>query len=150
MVNKFSIGWQLVRVQAKKLKTPDEKIAHVHRFLKAHPTAENHGRVLNWMRMTGLGYKGAVRAKFDKQADQLAANQDKYTSHEKEESGDLSPVSDKDLERVHKDLKNRKYGFQYKTVPKAHTEYVNKLSSEIEKRKKYHEQVVESVRRFLE
>ena len=134
-VNKFNIHWQLTRVQAKKLKDPDEKISHVLGFLKKHPTQENHGRVLNWMRMTGLGYSGDVRSKFNKHADHLANTKDKYTSREKPGSGDLSGVSDKDLESVHKDLKNRKYGFQFKSTPKAHTEYVKKLGSEIEKRK---------------
>lgn len=134
-VNKFSIGWQLTRVQAKKFKDPDEKISHVLKFLKTNPTQENHGRVLNWMRMTGLGYKDDVRAKFNKHADHLANTKDKYTSREKTGSDNLSGVSDKDLEAVHKDLKNRKYGFQFKSTPKAHTEYVKKLGSEIEKRK---------------
>ena len=135
-VNKFSMPWQLTRVQAREIKDPDQKISHVLGFLKKHPTSENHGRVLNWMRMTGLGYKGDVRDKFNKHADHLANTKDKYTSHEHEDSDDLSHVSDKDLEKVHKDLKARKYGFQIKTVPKAHTDYVNKLSAEIEKRKK--------------
>jgi hypothetical protein len=135
-VNKFSMPWQLTRVQAREMKDPHQKISHVMGFLKKHPTAENHGRVLNWMRMTGLGYKGEVRAMFNKHADHLAASKDKYTSHEHHDSDDLSHVSDKDLEKVHKDLKARKYGFQIKTVPKAHTAYVNKLAAEIEKRKK--------------
>ena len=135
-VNKFDIHWQLVRVQAKKMKTPDEKIHHVLSFLKNHPTKENHGRVLNWMRMTGLGYKGEVRDKFNKHADTLQNTKDKYKEAEKEGSGSLENVSTKDLEAVHKDLKNRKYGFQIKTIPKAHTEYVSKLGSEISKRKK--------------
>jgi hypothetical protein len=134
-VNKFNIHWQLVRVQAKKMKEPDEKISHVLGFLKKHPTKENHGRVLNWMRMTGLGYSGPTRSMFNKHADHLASTKDKYTSSEHKDSGDLSGVSDKDLEAVHKDLKNRKYGFQFKSTPKAHTEYVKRLGSEIESRK---------------
>ena len=134
-VNKFSMPWQLTRVQARELKDPNQKISHVMGFLKKHPTAENHGRVLNWMRMTGLGYKGEVRNIFNKHADHLAANKDQYSHHEKDESDDLSHVSDKDLQAVHKDLKNRKYGFQIKTVPKAHTEYVKRLGSELEARK---------------
>lgn len=134
-VNKFSMPWQLTRVQAKEIKDPEQKISHVLGFLKKHPTKENHGRVLNWMRMTGLGYKGDIRAKFNKHADHLAATKDQYT-HGEHGSDDISHVSDKDLEKVHKDLKNRKYGFQFKSVPKAHTAYVNKLGAEIEKRKK--------------
>jgi hypothetical protein len=134
-VNKFNIHWQMARVQAKKIKEPDEKIHHVLGFLKKNPTKENHGRVLNWMRMTGLGYKGPVRDMFNKHADHLASTKDKYTENEKEGSGGLSGVSTKDLEAVHKDLKNRKYGFQFKSTPKAHTEYVNKLGSELEGRK---------------
>lgn len=133
-VNKFSMPWQLTRVQAKEMKDPHQKVSHVMSFLKKHPTKENHGRVLNWMRMTGLGYKGETRAMFNKHADHLADTKDHYTHGEKG-GEDLSNVSDKDLEKVHKDLKNRKYGFQIKTVPKAHTDYVNKLGSEIEKRK---------------
>ena len=135
-VNKFSMPWQLTRVQAREMKEPDEKISHVLGFLKKHPTKENHGRVLNWMRMTGLGYKGPVRAMFNKHADHLASTKDKYTKGEQSGSEDLSHISDSDLEKVHKDLKNRKYGFQFKSTPKAHTEYVNKLGAEIEKRKK--------------
>lgn len=135
-VNKFNIHWQLVRVQAKKMKTPDEKISHVMSYLNKHPTKENHGRVLNWMRMTGLGYKGEVRDKFNKHADNLSNTKDKYKTAEHEGSGSLENVSTKDIESVHKDLKNRKYGFQIKTVPKAHTDYVSKLGSELDNRKK--------------
>ena len=48
-------------------------------------------------------------------------------------SNDLGSVSKDDLEKVYKDLSKRKYGFQYKSVPKAHTEFLNKLKDKLGK-----------------
>lgn len=135
-VNKFDIGWQVVRTDARDLKDVPEKISFVLQFLNSHPTKENYGRVHNWLRMTKLGYKSEPEKsqKFENALDQIENNKEKYSSEGSSE-GDLSSISNEKLKKVYKDLKKRKYGFQIKTVPKAHTEFLNKLETELGKRR---------------
>ena len=135
-VNKFDIGWQVVRTDARDLKDVPEKISFVLQFLNSHPTKENYGRVHNWLRMTKLGYKSEPEKaqKFENALDQIENNKEKYSSEGSSE-GDLSSISNDKLKKVYKDLKKRKYGFQIKTVPKAHTEFLNKLETELGKRR---------------
>jgi hypothetical protein len=134
-VNKFNISWQLVRTEARDIKDVTEKISFVLRFLKDHPNKHNYGRVHNWLRMTKLGYKSQPKeaSKFDKALEALDKKKENYSSEEDYET-DIKDLSDEKLQKVYKDLKKRKYGFQIKTVPKAHTEFLSKLEKEIEKR----------------
>ena len=47
---------------------------------------------------------------------------------------DLSKVDLDNLKLVFKDLSKRKYGFQYKSVPLAHTEFMIELKKELDNR----------------
>jgi hypothetical protein len=134
-VNKFDINWQIVRTDARDIKDVTEKISHVMRFLNDHPTKENYGRVHNWLRMTKLGYKSEPEKaqQFEHALDNIENNKEKYNSQE--DLGDISSIDTEKLLKVYKDLKKRKYGFQIKTVPKAHTDFLSQLESELKKRK---------------
>jgi len=136
-VNKFNISWQLIRTEARDIKDVSEKISFVLKFLKDHPNKHNFGRVHNWLRMTKLGYKSYPKevVKFDKALETLNKKKENYSSEEDYEAN-IEDFSDEKIEKVYKDLKKRKYGFQIKTVPKAHTQFLSKLEKEIEKRKK--------------
>lgn len=132
-VNKFNINWQIARVGARDIKDVDSKIKHVMNFLDANKNTHNYGRVHNWVKMTGVAYKGDDRKKFETALDSLEKNKEKYSSTE-DNDGDLSKVSTANLKKVHQDLSKRKYGFQYKSVPKAHTEFMGKLGDELKSR----------------
>jgi hypothetical protein len=135
-VNKFNPAWQIVRTEARDIKDVDKKISFVLNFLNRESNKHNYGRVHNWLRMTKLGYKSEPdkAEKFDKALDKIESNKEKYSSEE-DTNADVSSMSDSNLKKVYNDLKKRKYGFQIKTVPKAHTQFLNQLEREIEKRK---------------
>jgi hypothetical protein len=134
-VDKFDINWQIVRTDARDIKDVSQKISHVMHFLNDNPTKENYGRVHNWLRMTKLGYKSEPEKaqEFEHALDKIENNKDKYSSEGSK--GDISSISDDKLKKVYKDLKKRKYGFQIKTVPKAHTNFLGELEKELEKRR---------------
>ena len=131
--NKFNIHWQIVRTQAREIKDPDAKIKHVMNHLNSNKNIHNFGRVHNWLKMTGVAYKGDDRNKFEHATDALEKRKGEFSSTE-DTGNDLSKVSKEDLQKVHKDLSKRKYGFQYKTVPKAHTDFMDQLKTELDKR----------------
>jgi hypothetical protein len=136
-VNKFNISWQLVRTEARDIKDVSEKISFVLKFLKDHPNKHNYGRVHNWLRMTKLGYKSQPKEalKFDNALETLDNKKENYSSEEDYEV-DLKDLSNEKIKKVYKDLKKRKYGFQIKTIPKAHTAFLSKLEKEIAEREK--------------
>lgn len=131
--NKFNIHWQIVRTQARDIKDPSKKLHHVMSYLNAHKNQHNYGRVLNWVKMTGVAYKGGDRSMFENAAKALEKRAHEFTSTE-DTANDLSKISTDDLKKVHKDLSKRKYGFQYKSVPKAHTDFMSQLQGELDKR----------------
>lgn len=129
--NKFNIHWQLARTQVRKIKDVDAKIKFIMNFLDRNKNIHNYGRVHNWLKMTGVAYKGDQRKKFEDAVSRLEANKSKYSSTDDNEN-DLSKMSKDDLKLVYKDLSKRKYGFQYKTVPQAHTDFMDKLKKALE------------------
>jgi hypothetical protein len=131
-VNKFNIHWQIVRVDARAIKEVHAKIAFVLKFLNAHKNIHNYERAVNWLKMTGVAYKGEQRTAFEEAVAKLEAAKAKYSATEDTEN-DLDKVSDEDIKKVYKDLSTRKYGFQYKTVPKDHTDFMAKLKKRMEK-----------------
>lgn len=131
--NKFNIHWQIVRTQARDIKDPDQKINHVMKHLNSNKNIHNYGRVHNWLKMTGVAYKGEDRKKFENATAALEKRQKEFSSTE-DTGNDLSKISKEDLQKVHKDLSKRKYGFQYKSVPKAHTDFMGQLKAELDKR----------------
>lgn len=133
MASKFNINWQIARVKARDIKDPQEKIAFVLDFLNKEANAHNYGRVLNWLKMTRLGYK--ERNLFDEAIASLKQGKKKYASVEDKETP-LAEVPTADLRAVHADLLTRKYDFQFKSIPKAHTEFMRSLEKEIQARDK--------------
>lgn len=126
---KFNISWQLVRVAAKGIKDPSLKLSFVRSFLKRHPNVHNYVRVLNWIKMTALGYKNTSpieAALYDTEARLLVSNKEKYAA-EADMPNDFSKVSREDLQMVYDDLLKRKYGFQFKSIPQAHTDFLEQL-----------------------
>lgn len=138
MANKFNIHWQIVRTEAKEIKDPEKKLQYVLKFLRAHDNAHNYDRVLNWVKMTGVAYKTKNKEayeKFQNAAERLEKMESKFAGKESDMDNDLNKISLADLLKVYKDLKARKYGFQYKSVPVAHTKFLAKLEAEIKSRK---------------
>jgi len=133
-VNKFNIHWQIVRARAKDIKDVSTKIHYVMVFLKNNANIYNYERVMNWLVMTALAYGDDKKVLFAAEVKYLKDYKSNYSS-DVDSDNDLSVVSDADLMKVYNDLKKRKYGFQFKTVPKDHVAFMNDLESEIEKRK---------------
>lgn len=132
-VDKFNISWQIVRAKARNIKNVDDKIKYIVNFLNKEKNIHNFGRVINWLKMTALGYKEVDRKKFDEKIVVLLNKQEHYTSLD-DSSNDFDKVSKIDLELVYKDLSARKYGFQYKSVPKAHVEFMSNLKDALTKK----------------
>jgi hypothetical protein len=131
-VNKFNIHWQIVRTKARDIKDPKAKLKYVLSFLDDNKNAHNFGRVLNWVQMTAVSYKGDVREMFEKAATDLKERSSDY-SDTKDMPNDLNNVPWADVEKVYADLSKRMYGFQYKTTPKAHIEFMDVLKKHLGK-----------------
>jgi len=131
--NKFDIKWQIVRTDARDIKDPSKKLSFVLNFLEKNPSKQNYDRVANWVKMTGVSYKGNDREKFEKAHDKLKQDKEEY-KESNDEDNDLSKINTSELQKVYKDLSKRKYGFQFKSVPKAHTEFINAVEKELKSR----------------
>ena len=131
-INKFNVAWQLARVQARAIKDVKKKLNFVLLYLAQNNTQQDKGRVLNWLKMTKVAYKDTdTRFLFDEYIDM--AEMVKVSDNDNKSK--MSDMSKQELELIYKDLKTRKYGFQFKSVPKAHTEFMKDLEAEIERRK---------------
>lgn len=132
-VNKYAIDWQVIRVKARSIKNVSEKVRYVMDWFEKNQSWQNYERVLNWLKMTKVSYKDkAIRDAFDASIDLAIKSKELFTQEEKIKK--LSEVDTADLILVYKDLQKRKYGFQYKKVPKSHTEFMHKLEKELEYR----------------
>jgi hypothetical protein len=132
-VNKFSTEWQIVRVEARKLKLPAEKVALVHRFLRGNPTFENAQRAKNWAAMTKVAYReDKDKRHFDVLLDYIRDGD--FDKKEKE----LDPPEDhnsEDLLMVYKDLKKRKNNFMHGgKAPKDQVEFMAKVEKVLDDR----------------
>ncbi len=131
-VDKYQIDWQIARARAKKLNDFEEKIVLVKEFVLSNKTIENLERAQNWANMTVLGYKkhnmqaAAAFTNFAMYLDDLFED----AEHEVFEN-DFSKYSFADLEMLLKDLKSRKFDFQYNGVPKAQEMFVEELEAYI-------------------
>lgn len=113
-VNKFNTEWQVTREEAKKIKDVNAKITHVKKFLDQNPSKANLARVLNWTRMTKLGYKNSspeLAQKFEDYLDYLEANASKFSEEDKDV--DLMDLPEAKFVAVYKDLVHRKNDFQH-------------------------------------
>jgi hypothetical protein len=134
-MNKFNIHWQIVRVNARKLKDVGEKIDYVKRFIVKHPNIFNFDRVMNWAKMTKVAYpKHSIQQSlFTNFIHQLEQYQEDYEDPN-DMDNDLTKISIENLKLVYDDLKKRKYGFQFKTAPKDHIEFMKELKDELNSR----------------
>lgn len=136
-VNKFNIHWQITRVEAKKIKDPKDKIAHVMLFLDSFPNYYNYYRVLNWAKMTKLGYKDERSINlFNTALHFMEQHKRRYIENREDMDNSFDDVSTENLEMVYKDLQKRKYDFQYRGQPKDDKEFQERLKEEINKRRK--------------
>jgi hypothetical protein len=129
-INKFNTEWQDARTDAKKIKDVDEKIAFVKKFINDSPTKANLGRVLNWARMTKLGYSTSPekQSKFDDFIDYLQNNEEKYSGEDKDV--DLYDISEERFKKIYKDLINRRNDFQHGGKrPETMIAYLAKMKS---------------------
>jgi hypothetical protein len=134
--NKFNISWQIVRVNARGIKDVKDKVYYVLNFLKNNSNKHNYERVHNWLNMTKLGYKTAPESTkvFDSALEYIEHHKNDKFSSEEDSPNDLKVVSTEDLQKVYKDLKQRKYGFQFKSIPKEHIKFLSLLEKELENR----------------
>jgi len=130
--NKFNIHWQITRVNAKSLKDVRQKVDYVMDFLYSNKNIHNYNRVMNWLKMTSIAYTD--KHWFSVAIDKLEEDRAKFSSTE-DTSNNLSLVNINEIIKVRNDLSKRKYGFQFKSVPKDHIEFMEKLEDEISKRK---------------
>ena len=135
-VNKFNIHWQIVRTQAKAIKSVKDKIQHVLSFLEENPNHHNYVRVLNWLKTTGMAYpKGSpMKQTFHDTINDLSENIEDYINKLEDTDNGLSDISTEDLKMVLKDLSKRKYDFQFKKTPQDHIDFIKAVEEELEKR----------------
>ena len=133
MANKFNASWQNVRVRAKKEKDITLKIKIVLDYVKSSCTVSDILRVQNWLNTTAMGYVKVSPEKvqlFEKAKKEVLA-----LKPEKEDNvSTLSDLTDQELINIQKDLKSRKYNFQFKKVPIDHTKFMELLEKEIKER----------------
>ena len=124
-VNKFNSAWQLVRVKAKKTKDADKKIELVITYYKNNFTKSDLNRVLNWLKTTRMGYKASpqTQQKFDVAIKALDMNPTVFDN-----KSTIQELSKQEAKDILKDLKTRKYDFQFKgKAPLTHKQFVNEL-----------------------
>lgn len=132
-VNKFNIHWQIVRVKARSISDIDDKLNFVLTFLDQNKNVFNFHRVRNWLKTSAMSYKDIARRKFIEKIDLIDKHKQDYESLI-DNDNDLQQISSNNLQRVLKDLANRKYNFQFKSIPKDHIDFVEKIKAEINKR----------------
>ena len=131
-IDKYQIDWQIVRARAKKLKDYAEKISLVREFIQNNTTIENIERASNWANMSVLGYKNKniqAAAAFTNFVCYLDENFEDAVNEVFE--NDFTKYKLEDLEILLKDLKSRKFDFQYNGVPKAQEMFVEELENYI-------------------
>ena len=138
-VNKFNPAWQLQRVQLKKIKIAHEKIDKALEYLHNHMNVHDKERVLNWLKMTKLGYNNIdakVTTLFNIAIEKVETMKDSSFSKE-DNSSKLSDLTSDQLIGIRGDLKSRKYNFRFNGVaPKDHSEFMIQLLKAIDEKLK--------------
>lgn len=136
VVNKFNIRWQIARVEARSISETSEKITHILQYLKAFPNIHNWYRVLNWTKTSAMSASSLSKREFESFELWLVRNKPRFMDPE-DNSNSLTPIPTDELLAVLVDLNKRNYGFQFNGhTPKAHTEFVESLNKELERRSK--------------
>lgn len=136
VVNKFNIRWQITRVEARSLPTVTEKIDHVLGYLKAYPNIHNWHRVMNWTKTSCMSACSLSKREFE--SFELWLNRHKALFMDSEDnSNSLMMIGTEDIKMVLEDLNKRNYGFQFNgRTPQSHTDFVDSLNKELERRSK--------------
>lgn len=132
-MTKFNALWQLTRVKARQLRNYKEKLQYVLAYLEKNPNKHDYARVHNWLVMTAAGYKNKMpeaAMDFVEAAHKIEKNQDLY-DQPNDNGYEISDLTFEELQLVLNDLEARKYGFQFKKTPKAHTEFVEALKKQL-------------------
>jgi metal-dependent HD superfamily phosphatase/phosphodiesterase len=136
-INKFNASWQLVRAQVKKLNQAHEKIEKVMHYLHNNMNVHDKDRVLNWLKMTKLGYNNIdarVTMLFNDAIEAVEKLKDSSFSKE-DNSSKLSDLTSDQLIGIINDLKSRKYNFRFKgVIPKDHSEFMSVLQKTIDEK----------------
>lgn len=128
-MTKFNSAWQLARLKAKKIKDVDQKIKSVLEYYKSNFTKSDRSRVLNWLRTTRMAYKSSPQLQQTFDFAIRVVHSDSPTKYDNESK--LSDLTKQEAQDILKDLKSRKYNFQFKSTPKEHTEFVAELEKYI-------------------
>ena len=102
-------------------------------YLEKNPNIHDYARVHNWLTMTAVGYKNKMpeaAMAFMNAASDIEKNKDLYNAPS-DNGYELSDLTYEELRLILADLEKRKYGFQFKTVPKAHTEFLEALKKQL-------------------
>jgi hypothetical protein len=126
-----------VRVDARKQKGAQNKVALVMEWIKSHKNNLNKSRVKNWLEMSRMGFKDQEsKVYYTIALEQLEEMEFEKVMYE-EEDNDLTKHSDEDLLKVYKDIKKRKWSFQYNGAPISHVRFINKMEDELSDRGLY-------------
>lgn len=132
-VNKFNLNWQLVRLNAKSIKDPSQKVNMVLDFLNKNANPYNFERVLNWLKMTAIAYPNK-RGIFNDAIHKILKDKEIYKKQTIDNDIDMNTVPLETLKALYKDLQSRKYAFQFNKVPRDHVAFAIKLKNSIESR----------------
>ncbi|MFA7127910.1 MAG: hypothetical protein WC136_01935 [Sphaerochaeta sp.] len=128
-VNKFNPLWQIARLRAKEIKNVNEKIKFIMEYLERNKNIYDKNRVENWLKTTRMAYKATPlnQLKFDKALTKIPQMQFDFNDN----NSQITDLSLKDAKDVLRDLKKRKYNFQFNKAPQDHIEFVAKLEEYI-------------------
>jgi hypothetical protein len=132
-MTKFNPLWQLTRVKARKIKNYKDKLKLVLGYLEQNPNVHDYARVHNWLLMTAVGYKNKMpeaAMALKEAADKIEQNKALYNALA-DNGYELSDFTYEELRSILEDLEKRKYGFQFKSTPKAHIEFVDALKKQL-------------------
>lgn len=113
-ITKYSLEWQVVRVECKAFDTWQEKVEHARAYLDAKSNKHALERVANWMQGLARGYRGKddyAAMMVEGMADELLDNRDQYDAEEDTDSLDVGGVATVTLRALYKDLIKRQGGW---------------------------------------
>lgn len=120
--------WQIIRVKARKEKGAKNKVDLVMNWLEGNMHKNNRARVKNWLFMSRMGYKDQLsKVYYTIALEHLEVAQWEVGP----EDNSFSKIDDYDLLLIYKDLKNRKWGFQFKDAPQSHIKFMERLEDEL-------------------
>lgn len=133
MINKYNIHWQIIRGNARKQKGAKAKVDFVMYWFRENATELNKARVKNWLIMSEMGFKDYASKRYYQKA--LIEIENMICSPVLDEDNNFQNIDDKNLMMVWKDLKKRKWNFQFNKAPSSHILFMGVLEMELSERK---------------